>query len=90
MSERLEQLQRSLADLQRELERVDSLDDTTRNQLADAMAEIAATLRAGKRTEQTAGAETSLQDRLVDFEASHPQLAIAVSRILDGLGQLGI
>ena len=90
MAERIDRLRASLAELQQELEAVDSLDETTREQLADAAAEIAATLRRGKRTEQTIEAEASLKDRLVDFEASHPQLAIVVGRLLDGLGQLGI
>lgn len=90
MSERLDRLRTSLAELQRELDSVDSLDDTTREQLAEAAAEIAATLRRGKRTEETNQAENSLKDRIVDFEASHPQLAIVVGRLLDGLGQLGI
>lgn len=90
MSERLEKLRTSLTELHRELDAVDTLDDAAREQLADAAAEIVATLRRGQRTEQTAQAENSLKDRLVDFEASHPQLAIIVSRLLDGLGQLGI
>jgi hypothetical protein len=90
MSERLDKLRTSLAELQQELAAVDSLDDAAREQLADAASEIAATLRRGKRTERTSQAENSLKDRLVDFEASHPQLAIIVGRLLDGLGQLGI
>jgi hypothetical protein len=90
MSERLDKLRASLSELQQELDSVDSLDDATREQLAEAAAEIAATLRRGKRTEQTSQAENSLKDRIVDFEASHPQLAIVVGRLLDGLGQLGI
>jgi chromosome segregation ATPase len=84
MSERLDKLRTSLAELQQELAAVDSLDDAAREQLADAASEI------GKRTERTSQAENSLKDRLVDFEASHPQLAIIVGRLLDGLGQLGI
>ena len=90
MAERIERLRASLTELQQELDSVDSLDEATREHLADAAAEIAATLRRGKRTEQTIQAESSLKDRLVDFEASHPQLAIIVGRLLDGLGQLGI
>jgi len=35
-------------------------------------------------------ADASLHDRLVDFEASHPQLAGILSRLMDGLAQLGI
>jgi len=58
--------------------------------LAQAAAEIAASLRRGKRSEQMQQVEDSLQNRLVDFEASYPQLAGIVTRLLDGLAQLGI
>jgi len=34
--------------------------------------------------------DDSIQGRLADFEASHPQLAGVVTRLLDGLAQLGI
>ena len=90
MADRLEKLRSTLSELEKELAALDSLDDESREQLADAAAEIAATLRRGRRTETTSQAEASLQDRLVDFEASHPQLAIIVGRLLDGLAQLGI
>jgi ABC-type transporter Mla subunit MlaD len=90
MTDRLDKLRATLSELEKELATVDSLDDDAREQLADAAAEIAATLRRGKRSDQTLVAEDSLKNRLVDFEASHPQLAIVVGRLLDGLAQLGI
>jgi len=90
MAERLDKLRATLNELEAELKEVDSLDEATREELADAVAEIAASLRRGKRTETTKNAENSLQGRLVEFEAQHPQLAIIVGRLLDGLAQLGI
>jgi hypothetical protein len=54
------------------------------------MVEIAATLGRGERTEETERVEGSLRERLTEFEASHPQLAMIVGRLIDGLGQLGI
>jgi len=90
MADRLDKLRATLSELEAELQGLDSLDDATREQLADAAAEIAASLRRGKRSEETRRAEASLQDRLVEFEAKHPQLAIIVGRLLDGLAQLGI
>jgi septal ring factor EnvC (AmiA/AmiB activator) len=90
MADRLEKLRSTLSELEKELAAVDSLDDEAREKLAAAAADIADTLRRGKRTAQTSQAEDSLKDRLVDFEASHPQLAIVVGRLLDGLAQLGI
>ncbi len=90
MADRLEKLRATLNELDMELRAVDSLDDATREELAQAAAEIAASLRRGKRSEQTQQAEDSLQNRLADFEASYPQLAGIVTRLLDGLAQLGI
>ena len=90
MADRLDKLRMALSELEAELRSVESLDDATREELADAAAEIAASLRRGKRTEAARRAEDSLQGRLVDFEANHPQLAIIVGRLLDGLAQLGI
>jgi hypothetical protein len=90
MSDRSEKLRATLAELESELQNIDAMDDATREQLADAAAEIAAALRRGKRSEATSQAEDSLQNRLVEFEASHPQLAGIVTRLIDGLGQLGI
>jgi hypothetical protein len=90
MAERLDKLRATLAELEAELRGLDSIDDATRDVLADAAAEIAATLRRGKRSPQTRQAESSLKDQLAGFEASHPQLAGILTRLIDGLGQLGI
>ena len=90
MADRLERIRATLAELEAELRQLDSLDEATREALADATADIADTLRRGKRSAKTQIAETSLRDRLVEFEASHPQLAGILTRLLDGLAQLGI
>jgi hypothetical protein len=91
MDDRLAKLRTTLTQLEAELAALGTLDDATREQLADAAEEIAASLRrGGKRTTKRAGEQESLQDRLVEFEASHPQLAGVVTRLLDGLAQLGI
>jgi len=90
MADRLEKLRATLNELDVELRSVESLDDATREELAQAAAEIAASLRRGKRSEQMQQVEDSLQNRLVEFEASYPQLAGIVTRLLDGLAQLGI
>ena len=90
MSDRLDKLRATLSELDAELRSIDSLDDQTREELAAAAAEIAASLRRGRRSDQTRQVEDSLQNRLADFEASYPQLAGIVTRLLDGLAQLGI
>jgi division protein CdvB (Snf7/Vps24/ESCRT-III family) len=90
MADASDKLRATLKELEVELGAIESLDDATREQLADAAAEIAASLRRGKRSDKSRRAEDSLQGRLDEFEASHPQLAIIVGRLLDGLAQLGI
>jgi hypothetical protein len=90
LPDRLEKLRVTLAELEAELRELDSIDDATRDVLADAAAEIAATLRRGKSSPETRQVETSLKGQLAEFEASHPQLAGILTRLIDGLGQLGI
>jgi hypothetical protein len=93
MSDRIEKLRATLHELEgelRALDAADNLDDSTRTLMAEAALEIATVLTHGERTEQTDQVEGSLRERLTDFEASHPQLAMVVGRLIDGLGQLGI
>ena len=90
MSDRLEKLRGTLRQLETELAALGTLADATREQLAAACEEMAASLRRGKGASPSVTSDDSLQDRLADFEASHPQLAGVVTRMLDGLAQLGI
>jgi hypothetical protein len=90
MPDRLEKLRATLHELEAELRDIDSLDDDTRKLLAEAALEIATVLTRGQRSDQTDEVAGSLRERLQEFEASHPQLALIVGRLIDGLGQLGI
>lgn len=90
MSDRLDKLRSTLRQLETELAALGTLDDATREQLAAACEEMASSLRRGQPTSTSLEAEDSVQGRLADFEASHPQLAGVVTRLLDGLAQLGI
>ena len=90
MSDRIEKLRATLHELEAELRDVETLDDETRKLLAEAALEIATVLTQGERSDDTDRVEGSLRDRLEEFEASHPQLALIVGRLIDGLGQLGI
>jgi hypothetical protein len=90
MPDRLDKLRATLSELEAELRDVDSLDEASREALADAADKISSTLRRGQPTHETKLAENSLKDQLTGFEASHPQLAGIVTRLIDGLGQLGI
>jgi signal transduction histidine kinase len=70
---------------------LDTVDDHTRRLLTEAMDEIRAALHAEESSELESA---SLADRLGQvaqaFEESHPTLAGILSRLLDGLGQMGI
>ncbi|HEX5105103.1 MAG TPA: DUF4404 family protein [Pirellulaceae bacterium] len=90
MPDRHEKLRATLHELEAELRELDSLDDETRQLLAEAALEITTALTKGEKSEQTQQVEGSLRERLEEFEASHPQLAMIVGRLIDGLGQLGI
>jgi len=90
MSDRLDKIRATLIELEAELRQLESMDDATRDALTSAAADIADTLQKGKRSPKTKLAESSLRDGLTGFEASHPQLAGILTRLLDGLAQLGI
>jgi hypothetical protein len=94
MTESLEKLKSTVAELEAELlalHDADSLDRETRLVLEQAAAEI---LTAIERIEPGQGAPQSLLDHLrdatVQFEESHPTLTGILSRLIDGLAQMGI
>lgn len=86
-----QKLRETLAELERELAQVESLDDETRQRLGDVLGEIAETLRE-KRVEEieTGGLVDRVEDAGRDIYQSHPTLGALVSRLVDILGQMGI
>jgi hypothetical protein len=91
MSEHARKLRATLAELEDELRSLPSVDEETRAVLEEAAEEIQSALR----TEQpTPLRRQSLMDRLTttakQFEGSHPNLTGILSRLVDGLGQMGI
>jgi chromosome segregation ATPase len=91
MSEHVEKLKATLAELEQELHSLESVDHETREVLAQAARDIEAVLSDGERGEAE---DPSLIDRLghaaQEFEGSHPTLTGILSRLIDGLGQMGI
>lgn len=88
MSDRLTTLRAKLTDLVAELRGVQDLDSATRDQLEQAATEIISALQ---RSATKAGpSDGSLRDRLVELEASHPNVAAVVNRLIDMLAQMGI
>jgi signal transduction histidine kinase len=91
MTEHYDKLKAAVADLEAELGAIDTLDDPTRAVLQEALADIQAVLE----TPRPASYESrSLSDRLQravhEFEGSHPTLTGILSRLIDGLAQMGI
>ena len=88
MSQRAGRLKTLLDELITEVRTLQAADDATRRQLESAATEIIQALHRVETGE--AGDRESLQDRLVEFEASHPNLAAIVNRLIDILAQMGI
>ena len=91
MTESLDKLKTTVAELEAELQAMEDLDDETRLVLEQAALEI---LAAVDRHEPGSDAPQTLMDRLriatQQFEESHPTLTGILSRLIDGLGQMGI
>jgi hypothetical protein len=90
MSDRSENLSRTLASLHEALESADALDESHREELRNAMDEIRAVLD----SDETSEVHHSLMERLsgltAHFEEEHPALTEAIGRVVHALGQLGI
>ena len=88
MAERDERLRTLLDEVVAEVRTLETADDATRHKLEAAATEIIQALHRVETGE--AGDRESLRDRLVEFEASHPNLAAVVHRLIDMLAQIGI
>lgn len=91
MSETEQKIKAAITELENELGSLSSLDDETRQALEDAVREIQTALGPEESDDLQ---PQSLMDRLgataQEFEESHPTLTGIVSRLIDGLGQMGI
>ena len=91
MSENVQKIKTAITELENELRSLPSLDGETRQVLEEAVREIQTALgpeESGDLQQQ------SLMERLGSttqgFEGSHPTLTGIISRLIDGLGQMGI
>ena len=91
MSEQANRIKATLAELEEELRALPSFDDETRKVLEETVQEIQSALAPDEPGELQ---PESLADRLgataQQFEESHPTLTGIISRLIDGLGQMGI
>jgi hypothetical protein len=91
MTEPIDNLKATVAELEAELQSIETLDAETRAVLEQAVLDILAALHKaapGERPPQ------SVVDRLhaaaQEFEETHPTVTGILSRLIDGLGQMGI
>ena len=95
MTDKAERLRAALAELERELEDLEESDPESRELLKSAAADISLALArpaASKpgSTPDTAASKNVFEQKVLEFEVSHPQVASALSRFIDMLGQIGI
>jgi len=91
MSEHIEKLRATVLELEQELRTLQTVDDEARQVLEEAMREIRATLHDEEQAElQRQTLRDQLQTAAHEFEGSHPTLTGILSRLIDGLGQMGI
>ena len=96
MSGKAERLRAAIAELERELQDLESTDPESRELLQSAAADISLALTrssSGKtagKVPDTAASKGLLEQKVLEFEASHPQVASALNRFIDMLGQIGI
>ncbi|MDX1948508.1 MAG: DUF4404 family protein [Pirellulaceae bacterium] len=81
-------LRTKLASLVAELRATSQVDSATRAALEETATEIIALLH--RASDEPRTGESSLRDRLVELEASHPNVAVVVNRLIDMLAQMGI
>lgn len=86
------QLHSTLEQLHKELQQIESVDETERQLLRQLMADIR------KLTRSEDGDQLRAPDRLVEelaegierFEASHPQVTMLMGQVIDALAKMGI
>jgi chromosome segregation ATPase len=91
MSEHLDKLRATVTELESELHSLQTVDEDTRQVLQQAMQEIRTALHEEEAAERQRHSLTErLQDAAHEFEGSHPALTGLLTRLIDGLGQMGI
>ena len=91
MSEHVEKLRATVLELEQELRSLTTVDDEARQVLQNAMRQIRTALHEEEEAErQRQTLRDQLQTAANDFEGSHPTLTGLLSRLVDGLGQMGI
>jgi len=80
-----------ISELEKELSAVETVDDESRQRLLEAVREIRSTLEGNAASKLRPHSLIGrLQDGVQKFEGSHPTLTVTLSRLIDGLAEIGI
>jgi len=90
VSDTLEHLRQRLAELQRELDEIESLDAPARDRLEAAIGDVDDAIHQREEADHPHSLAERLEDTAGDFEASHPRIASIINGIANVLGQSGI
>ncbi len=87
----IEKLRATVAELEQELQALPTVDAETRSMLEDTVRQIRVALDDSRRGEgQRPSMIAGLKKSVEKFEGTHPALTGIVSRLIDGLAQMGI
>ena len=90
MTEQIDKLKSTVAELEDELRVIDRVDGETRAVLEQAVLDILAALQAAPGERAPQSLLDHLQSAAHEFEESHPTVTGILSRLIDGLGRMGI
>ncbi|WP_254512524.1 DUF4404 family protein [Anatilimnocola floriformis] len=91
MTDRAERLRAAIAELERELRQLEESDPETRASLHGAASDLSLALqKPDAKPADTAASRNLIEQKVLEFEASHPEVSSALARFIDMLGQIGI
>ncbi len=85
-----EEIQASLASLQREVESLDAADSATRERLTQLIADVQKQLDSDDENEPAGSTSDHVASLIEQFEVEHPRITETLNRILTILGESGI
>ena len=83
-------LKERLAQLQRELDHAEELDEESRQRLVDLHEDIERLLERSAGKDEYHRFLSKFQDAYAHFEMSHPTISAAITRVIDGIAAIGI
>lgn len=91
MRDNIAKLKNAVDELEQELNQLSSVDGEDRDVLERALKEINSVLHAYQNEQlEPASMMERLNEAALEFEESHPTISGVISRLIDGLGQMGI